>query len=78
MIYDSISNYAISVNLGHFTGLFTGIMIYDAISVKFQLFHKVGSLFSMGLVALFLSPPLLFDVIYSFDVMYLLLMIIIK
>jgi hypothetical protein len=24
MIYDSISNYAISVNLGHFTGLFTG------------------------------------------------------
>jgi hypothetical protein len=32
MIYDSISNYAISVNLGHFTGLFTGIMIYDSIS----------------------------------------------
>jgi hypothetical protein len=24
MIYDSISNYAISVNLGHFTGFFTG------------------------------------------------------
>jgi hypothetical protein len=25
MLYDSISNYAISVNLGHLTGLFTGI-----------------------------------------------------
>jgi len=25
MIYDLISSYAISVNLGHFTGLFTGI-----------------------------------------------------
>ena len=25
MIYDSVSNYAISGNLGHFTGLFTGI-----------------------------------------------------
>ena len=36
MIYDSISNYAISVDLGHFTGLFTGIIIYDAISVISQ------------------------------------------
>jgi hypothetical protein len=27
MIYDYISNYAITVNLGYFTGLFTGI--YD-------------------------------------------------
>jgi hypothetical protein len=43
MIYDSISTYAISVNLGHFTGLFTGLMIYDAISVKFRLFHRVSA-----------------------------------
>jgi hypothetical protein len=48
MIYDSISNYAISVNLGHFTGFFTGIVIYDAISgyaisVKFRLFLRVSA-----------------------------------
>ena len=31
MIYDSISNYAISLNLGHFTGLITdiGYVYYD-------------------------------------------------
>jgi len=43
-----VFNYAISVNLGHFTGLFTGIMIYDAISgytisVKFWLFYRVSA-----------------------------------
>ena len=31
---DSLSNDAISVNLGHFTGLVTGIRIYDAIFVN--------------------------------------------
>ena len=29
MIYDSISNYAISVNLSHFTGLLTDTVLYD-------------------------------------------------
>ena len=43
MIYDSLTHYAISVNLCHFTRLFTGIMIYDAISVKLRLFHRVSA-----------------------------------
>jgi hypothetical protein len=45
MIYDSISNYAISVNLGHFTGFFTGILIYDSISnyaISVNLGHFTG------------------------------------
>jgi hypothetical protein len=33
-MYDSLSNDATSVNLGHFTWLVTGIRIYDAISVN--------------------------------------------